>query len=34
MYGELAGLACHHNLEMYLDEYIAAAGIANDPDCA
>ena len=23
---------CHHNLEQYLDEYIAAAGIAGDPD--
>jgi len=23
---------CHHNREQYLDEYIAAAGIAGDPD--
>ena len=23
---------CHHNLEQYLDEYIADAGIAGDPD--
>ena len=23
---------CHHTLEKYLDEYIAAAGIAGDPD--
>ena len=23
---------CHHNLEKYLDEYIAAAGIAHDRD--
>jgi len=23
---------CHHKLEQYLDEYIAAAGIADDPD--
>jgi integrase/recombinase XerD len=23
---------CHHNLEKYLDEYIAAAGIAGDPE--
>ena len=23
---------CHHNLELYLDEYIAAAGIAGDKD--
>jgi site-specific recombinase XerD len=23
---------CHHNLEHYLDEYIAAAGIVGDPD--
>jgi site-specific recombinase XerD len=23
---------CHHNLEQYLDEYLAAAGIAGDPD--
>ena len=25
-------IPCHHNLEQYLDEYIAAAGIAGDPD--
>jgi integrase/recombinase XerD len=25
-------LPCHHNLEKYLDEYIAAAGIAGDPE--
>ena len=25
-------LPCHHNLEQYLDEYIAAARIADDPD--
>lgn len=23
---------CHHNLEQYLDEYIAAVGMAGDPD--
>ena len=23
---------CHHNLEQYLDEYIAAAGITGNPD--
>jgi integrase/recombinase XerD len=23
---------CHHNLERFLDEYLAAAGIATDPD--
>jgi integrase len=23
---------CHHNLEKYLDEYIATSGIAHDPD--
>ena len=23
---------CHHNLEKYLDEYIAAVGIVGDPD--
>ena len=23
---------CHHNLERYLDDYIAGAGIAEDPD--
>ena len=23
---------CHHSLERYLDEYIAAAGIAEEPD--
>jgi len=25
-------LPCHHNLELYFDEYIAAAGIAGDRD--
>ena len=25
-------LRCHHNLEQYLDEYIVAAGIVNDPN--
>jgi site-specific recombinase XerC len=24
-------IPCHHNLERYLDAYIAAAGIARDP---
>ena len=24
-------MPCHHNLEAYLDEYIAAAGLADDP---
>ena len=24
-------MPCHHNLEAYLDEYIAAAGLAGDP---
>jgi hypothetical protein len=23
---------CHHSLEQYLDEYIAAAGIVGEPD--
>jgi integrase/recombinase XerD len=23
---------CHHNLEQYLDEYVAAGGLADDPD--
>lgn len=26
-----AELTCHHKLEEFLEEYIAAAGIANDP---
>jgi integrase/recombinase XerD len=30
--GRAHALPCHHNLEQYLDEYIAAAGIAGDPD--
>jgi site-specific recombinase XerD len=30
--GNYHQLPCHHNLEQYLDEYIAAAGIADDPD--
>ncbi len=25
-------VSCHHNLEEYLDEYIAAASIAGEPD--
>jgi site-specific recombinase XerC len=25
-------IPCHHNLELYLDEYIVAAGIAGEPD--
>jgi hypothetical protein len=25
-------IPCHHNLETYLDEYIAAASITHDPD--
>jgi integrase/recombinase XerD len=28
--GKLHSLPCHHNLEKWLDEYIAAAGIAGD----
>lgn len=30
--GKEHDLPCHHNLEEYLDAYIAAAGIAGDPD--
>ena len=30
--GKKHEVPCHHNLEQYLDEYIAAAGIADDPD--
>jgi site-specific recombinase XerC len=28
--GEVNEMGCHHKLEQYLDEYIAAAGIAED----
>ena len=28
--GKVIDAACHHNLEHYLDEYMAAAGIAED----
>jgi site-specific recombinase XerD len=30
--GKQHEVPCHHNLEQYLDEYIAAAGIADDSD--
>jgi integrase/recombinase XerD len=30
--GKQHEVPCHHNLEHYLDEYIAAVGIAGDPD--
>lgn len=30
--GKEHALPCHHNLELYLDEYIVAAGIGGDPD--
>jgi len=30
--GKQHEVPCHHNLEQYLDEYIAAAGLASDPD--
>jgi site-specific recombinase XerD len=30
--GKEHAVPCHHNLEQYLDEYIAAAGIAGDLD--
>ena len=30
--GKEHAVPCHHCLEQYLDEYIAAAGIAEDPD--
>ena len=29
--GKLHALPCHHNLDVYLEAYIAAAGIADDP---
>lgn len=28
--GKVSEMPCHHNLELYLDEYIQAAGIADD----
>jgi hypothetical protein len=28
--GKVNEMGCHHKLEQYLDEYIAAAGIAED----
>lgn len=28
--GKVHDVPCHHNLEHYLDEYVAAAGISND----
>ena len=28
--GKVNEMGCHHKLEQYLDEYIAAAGIAGD----
>src|SRR5215472_6540943 len=30
--GKEHDVPCHHNLETYLDEYIAAAGLAGDTD--
>jgi site-specific recombinase XerD len=30
--GKQHEVPCHHNLEQYLDEYIAAVGLAGDPD--
>jgi integrase/recombinase XerD len=30
--GKAHEVPCHHNLEKYLNEYIAAVGIASDPD--
>jgi predicted nucleic acid-binding protein len=30
--GKEHDVPCHHKLEQYLDEYIAAAGLAGDPD--
>ena len=29
--GKRHELPCHHNLEAYLDEYIKAAGLADEP---
>jgi integrase/recombinase XerD len=30
--GKVTELPCHHNLEQYLDEWIAASGLAPEPD--
>lgn len=30
--GKEHDVPCHHSLEQYLDEYISAAGLADDPD--
>jgi integrase/recombinase XerD len=30
--GKVTELPCHHNLELYLDEWIAAAGLVGRPD--
>ena len=30
--GKEHAVPCHHSLEQYLDEYIAAAGLTGDPD--
>jgi site-specific recombinase XerC len=29
--GKQHAMPCHHNLETYLHEYLAGAGLANDP---
>jgi integrase/recombinase XerD len=32
--GKVTELPCHHNLEQYLEEWIAASGLATEPDAS